>query len=72
MTHSSATTQGMSGLGCACHEGVNRNFQSSSLTEASSYHCLVWYLGHSLGESDLTAEMQLVYSIAPSNGAQMA
>ena len=38
----------------------------SKATEASRSDCLVSYTGHSLGESYSSAEMQSVYSTAPS------
>ena len=46
-------------------EMVLRIPQFSSITEASQSDCLVPYLGHLLGESYLSAEMQLVNSTAP-------
>ena len=45
--------------------------QSSSITRASLSDCLVSYLGHSLGESNPSAEMQLVYSAAPADWADI-
>ena len=43
--------------------------QSFGITRASPSDCFVSYLGHSLGESYLPAEMQLVYFAAPANWA---
>ena len=43
--------------------------QSSIITETSQSDCLVSYLGHSLGKSYPSAEMQLVYSTAPADWA---
>ena len=41
----------------------------SSKTGASPSDVLILYPGHSLGESYLSTEMQLVYSTAPANWA---
>ena len=43
--------------------------QSSSITEALPSDSFVSYPGHPLGESYLSAEMQLVYSAAPADWA---
>ena len=61
-TLSGATTPSQSGPGSDGSEGVLHITQSSSITEASSSDCLVWYPGHSLPEYYSSAEMQLVYS----------
>ena len=65
---SGATTPGQSGPGSDGNEGVLRTSQSSSITRASPSDCLVSYGGHLLvgGGSYLSAEVQLVYSTAPS------
>ena len=63
-TLSSATTPGQSGPGKDGNEGVHRIPQSSSITGILPPDCLVSYLGHSLGESYTSAEMQLVFSTA--------
>ena len=66
MTHktlSDATTSGQSGS----RRDGNKGVLYILLTEASPLDCLVSYLGHSLGESYPSTEMQLVYSTAPAN-----
>ena len=70
MNLSVATTLGQSGPGCKGIEGVlhkgNKGVtQSSSIIRPSSSDCLVSYPGHSLEESYLSAETQLVYSTDP-------
>ena len=64
MTLSGATTPIQSGPGSDGNKGVLCIPQSSSITEASSSVCLVSYLGHLLGKSYPSAEMQSVYSAA--------
>ncbi len=66
---SGATTPGQSGSGSDGNKEVLCIPQSSSITEASSSDCLVSYTGHSLGKSYPSAEMQSVYSAAPTNRA---
>ena len=66
-TLSDATTPVQIGPGCDGNEGVLHISQSSTIPSASPPDCLVSYAGHSLGESYLSAEMQLVYSKAPAN-----
>ena len=63
-TLSVATTQGQSGPGSDGNEGVLHTSQSSRITGTLPSDCLVSYAGHSLGESYLSAKMQLVYSTA--------
>ena len=69
-TLSGATTPGQSRPGSNGNERVLCIPQSSSITEASPSDCLMSYLGHLLGESYPSAEMQLVYSTAPANWAK--
>ena len=52
---------GQSGPESHGNKGVLQIPQSSSITGASSSDCSVSYPGHSLGESDFSAEMQSVY-----------
>ena len=61
-TLSGATTSGQSGHG---NEKVPRIPQNSSITEATPLCCLMSYLGPSLAESCLSAEMQSAYSTVP-------
>ena len=61
----------LSGPGSNCNKGVLRIPHRSSITEASPSDCLVSYLGHALGESYLSAEMQSVYSTAPADWAKV-
>ena len=63
-TLSGATTPGQSGTWSNSNEEVLCVPQSSSITEVSRSVCLVSYLGHSLGESHLSAEMLSIYSTA--------
>ena len=63
MTLSDATTPDQSGPGSNGNEWVLCIPQISK-TGASPLDCLMPYLGHSLGESYPSAEMQLVYSTA--------
>ena len=67
---------------CCCHSGPEWAWErwlwrllrippSSSNTEPSSWDCLVSYTGHSLGKSYPSAEIQSVYSTAPSGWAAM-
>ena len=60
-TLSGATTAGQSGFGSNGNEGVVHIPQRSK-TRASISDCIRSYLGHSLRESYLYAEMQLIYS----------
>ena len=66
---SGATTPGQSGPGSNVNEGMLCIPQSSNITGTSPSDCLVSYPGHSLGESYPSAEVQLVYSTAPADGA---
>ena len=68
-TLSGATNPGQSGHGSNGNEEVLHIPQSSSITGVSPSDCFVSYLGHSLGVSYLSAEMQSVYSIAPADWA---
>ncbi len=62
------TTRGaLSGHGSNGNEGVLHIPQSFSITGASPSDCLMSYAGHSLGEFYPSAEMQSVYSSAPTN-----
>ena len=60
-----AKTPGQSG------PGSKGNIGALSITEASPSNCLVSYLGHSLGESYPSAEIQLVYPIALADCARI-
>ena len=64
-----STTPGQSGPGSNGNKGVLCIPQSSRITGASPSGCLVSYLVHSLRESYPSAEMQLVYSLAPTDWA---
>ena len=68
---SGASALGQSGPGSDANEGVFCIPQSSSITEASLSDCLVSYLGHSLGESYPSAEMQSMYSTVNQKSAQI-
>ena len=61
-TLSGATTPGQSGPRNDGNEGVQRIFQSSSITVTSSLDCIVPYLRHSLVGSYPLTEMQSMYS----------
>ena len=63
-TLSGATIPGQSRPGSDDNKRVLHIPQSSSITWASSSDCLMSYLGHSLGESYSSAEMQSVYPTA--------
>ena len=67
-TLSGATTLGQSGPGSNGNKRVLHILQSSSVTEASLLNCLVSYPEHSLEES---AEMQLMYFVAPATWASV-
>ena len=69
-TRSHATNTGYGRTGNDDNKGVLRIPQSSSISGASQSDCLVSYLGHSLGKSYPSAEMLLVYSTAPADGAK--
>ena len=69
MTLSDATKPSQSRPRSHGNEGVLDIHQSSSITETSQLDCLVSYPGHSLEESYPSAEMQSVYSTAPTNKA---
>ena len=62
-------TPGQSRPGINSNEGVLCIPQSSSIAEDSPSDYLVSYPGHLLGESYLSAEMQLVYSTVPADYA---
>ena len=49
------------------NKGIHRIPKSSSITGPSSSDCLVSYPGHSLGKSYPSAEMQSLYSAAPTD-----
>ena len=68
-TLSGATTEGQSGPGSNGNEEVLHIPQSSSISGTSPSNYLVSYLGHSLGESYLSAKIQSVYSPAPADRA---
>ena len=68
-TLSGASTPGQSAHGNDGNEGVLHIPQSSSITEASPFGCLVSYPGHLLGQSYPSAEMQSLYSAAPADWA---
>ena len=71
MTLSSATTSGQSGPVSDGNEGVLHIPHSSSITGTSPLDCLVSYPVHSLRPGSYpSAEMQLVYSIAPADWAK--
>ena len=71
-TLSVATTLGQSGPGSDGNEVVLRIPQSSSISGTSPLDCLVSYPGHSLEWGSCpSAEMQLVYSTAPANWANV-
>ena len=53
------------------NEGVPCIPQSFSIIGASAWDCSMSYLGHSLGGSYSYAEMQSVYSTAPSSCVKM-
>ena len=62
-----ATTPGQSGPGSDSNKEVLHIPQNSSITGTSPSDCLVSYLGHSLGRSYPSAEVQSVYSAAPTD-----
>ena len=68
-TISGTTTLGQSRLGSNGNNGVFHILQSSSITGASPSDFLVLYPGHSLVEYYTTAEIQSMYSAAPSDWA---
>ena len=70
-TLSGATTLGQGGPGSEGNEEVLCISQSCSITEASPSDCLVSFPGHSLGESYPFAEIQSVYSAAPTDWASV-
>ena len=63
-TLSGAITSGQGGPGSDDNEGVIRIPQSSSIIGASPSDYFVSYTRHLLGEFNLLAKMQLVYSTA--------
>ena len=71
MTLLNANTPSQSGPGSDGSEGVLRIPQSSSITGVSLSDCLVSYPGHWLGEYYPSAEMQLAYSAASADWANM-
>ena len=64
---SGATTPSQSGPGSDGNKEILCILQNSSMTGASPSDCLVSYVGHLLGESYPSAEMQSVYSLAPAD-----
>ena len=66
-TLSGTSTLGLRRPGSDVSKGVLCIPQSSKITGLSQSDCLVSYLGHSLGESYLSAEMQSVYSADQAN-----
>ena len=69
MTLSGVTTWGQSEIESDGDEGVLFFLQSSSITEATPSDCFVSYLGHSLGNSYSSAEMQPMYLAAKADWA---
>ena len=63
------TIPGQSGPGSVGNKGGLCIPQSSSITKASASDSLVLNRGHTLGESNPSAEMHSVYSAAPANWA---
>ena len=61
----STTPRSLKGPGSDGNKGVLHIPQSSSITGAWLSDCLVSYLGYSLEKSYPSAEMQFVYSAAP-------
>ena len=70
-TISGATTPGQSEPGSDGSKGVLHIPQSSSITDATPSDYLLSYLGHSLGESYPSVEMQSVYSAATADWAKI-
>ena len=68
--HNVATTPGQSEPGSDGNQMVLCIPQRSIITGASPSDCLVSYLGHTLGESNSSPEMQLMYSATPANWAK--
>ena len=68
-TLSGVITPGQSESGSDSNEGVLHVPQSSIITEVLPSDYLISYPGYLLGESYLSAEMQLVYSATPANWA---
>ena len=62
---------GLSGPGSNGNEGVLHIPKGSCITGTSLSDCLVSYLGHSLGGSYPSAEVQSVYSRAPADWAKV-
>ena len=67
MTQSDAPTPGQCEPGSNGNEEVFHARQNSSITEASPSDFLVSYQGHSLEESNISAEIQSAYSATPAN-----
>ena len=70
MVLSGATMLDQTGPRSNGNEGVLRIPQSASITGISASDCLVSYLGHSLGRSYHSAELQLVYFTVPADGGK--
>ena len=68
-TQSDSTTPGQSGPWGEGNKEILCISQHSSITGASPSDCLDSYLGHSLGDSYSSVEMQFVYSAASTNRA---
>ena len=66
-TRSCVTTPGQSGPWSNGNEEILCIPQSSCISGISPSNCFVLYPGHSLGESYPSAEMQSVYSTAPTD-----
>ena len=66
---SGAITPDQSGYGSNGNKSVLRISQSSSITGSSPSDYFVSYPGHSLRESNPSAETQSAYSAAPANWA---
>ena len=66
-----ATTPSQSEPGNDSNKGVLCIAQISSITGASPSDCLMSHLGHLLGESNPSAEIQSVYSAAPADWASL-
>ena len=65
------TTLGQGGPWSDGNKGILCMSQSSSISEASPWDCLVPYAGRSLGESYASAEVQLIYSAVLSQLGQI-
>ena len=71
MTLWGSTIPGQIEFGSDDNKGVLCIPYSSSITGTSPSDCVVSYLGHSLAEFSLSAEMQSVYSAASAHWANI-